>query len=123
MGTYSSKNGQLPTRPGEVLRDEFLREHEITQEALAQAIGMSRLTINQLINGKRAITAETALRLGRAMGTSAEFWMNLQRTFDLREAELRIGNSLNQIKTLIGASSKTGFVFEMPPEKKAAKSK
>ena len=73
--------------PGEVLKEHIVDARKITQEALAEAMGVSRLTINQLINGKRSVTAEMALRLARVLDTTPDFWLNLQRRVDLAEAQ------------------------------------
>jgi antitoxin HigA-1 len=90
-----------PVEPGEILRDEFLKAHGVTQDDFANAIGMSRITVNQLINGRRSITAETALRLAKALKTSAEFWLNLQRAVDLYDAEKRLSSILDKVKPIL----------------------
>jgi addiction module HigA family antidote len=72
-----------PFHPGEILLDEFLRPADITQTAFAGKLGWTRARLNELIKGKRGITAESALDLAEALGTSAKLWMNLQATFDL----------------------------------------
>lgn len=74
-----------PTHPGEMLLEEFLRPLGITQAAFAERIGVSYVRLNSLINERRGVTPDTALRLARATGTSAEFWLNLQRDWDLWE--------------------------------------
>ena len=71
------------THPGEILREEFLRPLEITQVKLAEHLGIPLQRINELINGKRGITPETAWLLAKALGTTPEFWMTLQVMFDL----------------------------------------
>lgn len=76
-----------PTHPGEMLMEEFLRPLEITQTAAAEKMGISLNRLNELINGKRGITADTALRLAKLLKTSPEFWMNLQNAFDLYYAK------------------------------------
>lgn len=75
-----------PTHPGELLLEEFLKPMGITQSALADAIGVTFARVNELINGKRGITPDTALRLERFLGVSAQFWMNAQQGWDLYEA-------------------------------------
>lgn len=75
-----------PTPPGEFIKEDILNELEITQEQLAKNLGVSRRTINQLVNNKRKITADMALRLGKFTNTSPDLWMNLQTTLDLWEA-------------------------------------
>ncbi len=75
-----------PTHPGELLLEEFLKPMDITQSALAQGIGVTFARVNELVNGKRGVTPETALRLERFLGVSAQFWMNAQQGWDLYEA-------------------------------------
>jgi len=82
------KKKMLPlTTPGEVLNEEFLLPLGITQYRLAKDIGISARRINEIVLGKRAITPNTALRLGKYFGVSAQFWLNLQTRFDLQTAE------------------------------------
>ena len=80
-----------PAHPGEVLRQDFLKPLALTQYALAKAIGVPQIRISEIVNGKRAITPDTALRLSRYFATSAEFWMGMQTTYDLEMARDRIG--------------------------------
>jgi addiction module HigA family antidote len=83
--------GKLPLmHPGEVLREEFLLPLELSAGALAKACGVPRTRIERVANEETAITADTALRLGKAFGTSAELWLNLQNEFDVRTAKIRI---------------------------------
>ena len=77
---------RTPIHPGEILKDE-LDELGIAAAELARQIEVPANRISQIVAGKRAVTADTALRLGRWFGTSAEFWMNLQMTYDLRNVE------------------------------------
>ena len=79
-----------PTHPGEILLEEFLEPLELSQIELARRMGVSVQRINTLINGKRDMTAETAILLSRALKTSSEFWMNLQVACDLYEAKRAI---------------------------------
>ena len=72
-----------PVRPGEILREDFLRPLDISVYALANAIKVPRSRVNDIVRGRRAITADTALRLARYFGTSPEFWINLQAHYDL----------------------------------------
>lgn len=72
-----------PVHPGEILRDEFLAPLEITPYRLAKAIGVPKNRVTGIVHGHRAITGDTALRLARYFGTSAEFWINLQAAYDL----------------------------------------
>lgn len=80
---------QNPFHPGEILLEEFLVPGKVTQAALAQKLGWTRARLNELIKGKRDITADSALDLARVLGTSAKLWMNLQATFDLDKAMRR----------------------------------
>ncbi len=75
-----------PFHPGEILLEEFLRPSEVTQLAFAEKLGWTRARLNELIKGKRGITADAALDLAKALGTSAKLWMNLQATYDLDQA-------------------------------------
>jgi addiction module HigA family antidote len=75
-----------PVHPGEILLEEFLAPEGITQSAFAEKIGWTRARLNELIKGKRGITAEAALDLAEVLGTSAMLWMNLQATYDLDKA-------------------------------------
>lgn len=75
-----------PFHPGEILLEEFLLPMEITQSAFAERIDWTKARLNELIKGKRGITADAALDLAEALGTSPKLWMNLQATFDLDRA-------------------------------------
>ena len=72
--------------PGEVLFEEFLKEYGISQSQLSERVGMPRRAISDILHGKRPITADSALRLARFLGTSPKFWLNLQNSYDLEEA-------------------------------------
>lgn len=76
-----------PIHPGEILLEEFLKPMDISQYALAKAISVPPRRINEIVHGKRAVTADTALRLGRFFQMESEFWMNLQARFDLEVAK------------------------------------
>lgn len=80
-----------PTHPGEVLAEDFLKPLGLSQYALAKALGVPQMRISDLIHGRRGVTPDTALRLARYFGTSAEFWIGMQATFDLEMARDRIG--------------------------------
>jgi addiction module HigA family antidote len=80
-----------PFHPGEILQEEFLQPAGITQTAFAGKLGWTRARLNELIKGKRGITAESALDLAEVLGTSAKLWMNLQATWDLDVAVKRRG--------------------------------
>ena len=75
-----------PFHPGEILLEEFLEPVEITQTEFARKLGWTRARLNELIKGKRGITADAALDLAEVLGTSAKLWMNLQATYDLDQA-------------------------------------
>ena len=78
-----------PFHPGEILLEEFLEPGGISQTAFAETVGWSRARLNELIKGKRGVTADTALDLAEALGTSPKVWMNLQATWELAQAERR----------------------------------
>jgi len=80
-----------PTHPGEVLREDFLKPLGMSQYALAKAIDVPQIRISAIVNGKRAITPDTALRLARYFGTSPEFWIGMQATYDLEKARDQVG--------------------------------
>jgi antitoxin HigA-1 len=79
-----------PVTPGEMLREEFLKEYRLSQNRLARAIGISPNRIAEIVANRRRITADTALRLGLYFGTSAEFWLNLQTHYDLKLARQQL---------------------------------
>lgn len=79
--------------PGDVLRAEFMEPLGLSARALARELGVPPNRVTAIINGERAITAETAIRLGRRFGTSAEFWMNLQTAHDLEEVRRRFNTA------------------------------
>lgn len=83
------KQPSNPFHPGEILLEEFLQPAGLTQAAFAEQLGWTRARLNELIRGKRGITAESALDLADALGTSAKLWMNLQATYDLDQAMKR----------------------------------
>ncbi len=87
---------RTPIHPGAILADE-LTSIEISSAELARTIQVPANRISQIVAGKRSITADTALRLGRYFGTSPEFWMNLQKIYDLDLAVKTLGKSLNKI--------------------------
>ena len=92
---------KLPNiHPGEVLLEEFLLPMNISQNALARAIGVPPRRINEIVLGKRAISADTALRLAKTFGTSESFWMGLQADYDLEEARLGMAATFDQIQRL-----------------------
>ena len=92
-----------PIHPGEILLEEFLEPLNLSQNRLANAIGVPPRRINEIVLGKRRITADTALRMSRYFGTSERFWMNLQSRFDLELERDRIGKDLEHITPLIAS--------------------
>lgn len=86
--------------PGEVLQEEFLMPLGISQNALARAIAVPPRRINEIVLGKRGITADTAVRLAAALGTSERFWLGLQADYDLEEARRALGDLPGRIKRL-----------------------
>lgn len=87
---------RVTTHPGEMLREEFLKPLGISQNALAMKIRVPATRIGEIVKGKRAITPDTALRLARFFGTSAEFWLNLQQMHDLSKARLQLKNTIER---------------------------
>jgi addiction module HigA family antidote len=91
-----------PIHPGEVLLEEFLKPMNLSQNQLALAIRVPARRINEIIHGKRRVTADTALRLARYFGVSPRFWLGLQMDYDLDVAEDVIGDRLDREITAIG---------------------
>jgi len=85
-----------PITPGEVLLEEFLKPLGLSQTALSRDIGVPPRRINEIVLGKRSITADTALRLGRYFGMSPQFWLNLQTRYDLETAADKLGKTLER---------------------------
>ena len=83
-----------PVHPGEILLEEFLKPLELSQYRVAKGISVPPRRINEIVHGKRAITADTALRLARFFGTSDRFWLNLQARYDLEVERDRLGKVL-----------------------------
>lgn len=94
-----------PTLPGDILRHDILMAKNITQETLADAMGVSRYSINQLVNGRRSVTADMAIRLAKATSTTPRFWLNLQLAVDLYEASIELGSKLERVSVLIPEAS------------------
>ncbi len=93
-------NKMAPVHPGEILVEEFLDPMGITQHRLAISIGVPPRRINEIVHGKRRITADTALRLGRFFGVSPQFWINLQSHYDLEIEKEALGEELDKIQPL-----------------------
>ena len=89
-----------PIHPGEILQEEFLTPLGVTQNRLAVSIGVPPRRINEIVHGKRGITADTALRLARYFSTSSEFWMNLQSRFELETQFDSLQSDLDEITPL-----------------------
>ena len=83
-----------PVHPGEILREEFMKPLGLSQTRLGRDLGVSPRRINEIVHGKRSITADTALRLSRYFGTSAEFWLGLQADYDLDTASDRLAERI-----------------------------
>ena len=92
---------KLPNiHPGEVLLEEFLKPLAISQNKLARAMGVPPRRINEIVHGKRAVTADTAIRLARALGTSEQFWMGMQADYDLEEARKAAQKELKKVENI-----------------------
>lgn len=90
------KNGMRPVHPGEVLLEDYLEPLKLSENALAKALHIPTSRINAIVNGRRGITADTALRLARFFGGDAQTWLNLQATYDLRTAEIDYASEINR---------------------------
>lgn len=101
------KRGMPPVHPGEILKDMYLDPLDITVTGLASSINVARRTVSLIINGHSGISAEMALRLATAFNTTAEFWLNLQRSYDLWNASQKI--NLSSIKHLVAAKKATNI--------------
>ena len=89
-----------PVHPGEILREEFMEPLNITQYRLAKETNVPPRRINEIVQGRRAITADTALRLGKFFGTSEMFWLNLQARYDLDVQKETLGSRLASVRPL-----------------------
>ena len=88
-----------PVHPGEILLHDFMEPLALSQNALAAALDVTPMRVNQIVRGRRAITADTALRLGRYFGIEPQFWLNLQNRYDLATAGVAIGRPPCRIST------------------------
>ena len=86
--SMTRRKHRIATHPGEVLLEEYIKPQGLTQAALAKDLGISTNRLNELVRGKRGITADSALRLARRFNTSPEFWMNLQSAYELTGARV-----------------------------------
>jgi addiction module HigA family antidote len=89
-----------PMHPGEVLREEFLIPLKLSAGALAKACGLPRTRIERIAGEQTGITADTALRLGKALGTTTQLWINLQNDYDVAIAKRELGKALDRIETV-----------------------
>jgi antitoxin HigA-1 len=100
----SYKNDQTrqlrPTHPGEILGEDFLPEYDLSIAGLAEAVNVSRQSVNELIRGRRSVTPAMALKLARLFGNSPEFWLDAQRSVDLWDASLSLETEVKQITPL-----------------------
>jgi addiction module HigA family antidote len=101
MSTLNTEKRRIkPTHPGEMLREDFLPEFNISATQIAEALGVSRQTVNELSRERRALTPSMALRLSRLFGNSPEFWLNAQRAVDLWQVETLEKDILEAIRPL-----------------------
>ena len=91
---------RIPTHPGEILLEEFLKPMEVSQVAFARHVGVPLQRINEIVRGKRGITPDTAWRFAQSLGTTPEFWMNLQSNYDL--ARSRPSTPVERIHSVAG---------------------
>jgi addiction module HigA family antidote len=96
----TGKMKRRPTHPGEMLREDFLPDYGLTVAGLAEAVGVSRQSVNELLRGRRAVSPEMALRFSRLFGNTPEFWLNAQRAVDLWDAAEAISDDVARIKPL-----------------------
>lgn len=99
----TTKSKRRPTHPGEMLREDFLPDYGLTVSGLAEAVGVSRQSINEVLRERRSVSPEMALRLGCLFGNSPEFWLNAQRAVDLWDAAEAIKKDIARIKPLNAA--------------------
>jgi addiction module HigA family antidote len=102
MKVKTPANGLPAVHPGEFLR-ETLEELGLTQAAFAEVIGVSPMRVSHLLKGDRPVTAEMALRLGRALGQAPQYWLNLQTSYDLKLAQTEMKDSLLAVRELTTA--------------------
>ena len=100
MSIQNTGMKRRPTHPGEMLREDFLPDYELTVSGLAEAIGVSRQSINELLRERRAVSPEMALRLARFFGNSPEFWLNAQQAVDLWDASQAIAQEVSKIRPI-----------------------
>ena len=103
MTTTESVDRIEPIHPGEVLMEDFIKGFGVTQHSVAVAIGVPPRRINEIVHGSRGVSADTALRLGRYFGTSAQFWLNLQSQYDLDVAQDGLAEQIEAITPIQAA--------------------
>jgi len=91
-----ARNGMRPIHPGEILREDVLGELGLSANAFAKALGVPANRITGILHGKRAVSADTAMRLARYLGSTPEFWLDLQTAYDLRVAEIERGAEIKR---------------------------
>ena len=92
-----------PVHPGEILLEDFLKPMNLSQYAIARSLGVPPRRINEIVHGKRAITADTALRLARFFNMEAQFWMNLQSRYDLEITKEKLSDTLEKEVSIYSA--------------------
>ena len=97
---FKGKRAIAPTHPGEMLREDFMPDYQLTVASLATALGVSRQTANEVLRERRAVSPEMALRLSRLFHNSPEFWLNAQRAVDLYDAAQAIKRDIKRIRPL-----------------------
>jgi len=103
MGIANTGISRRPTHPGEMLREDFLPDYDLTVAGLAEAVGVSRQSVNELLRERRAVSPDMALRLARLFGNTPEFWLNAQRAVDLWDTAQAIKKDVSRIKPLSAA--------------------
>lgn len=102
MSIPNTRERQIrPIHPGEMLREDFMPDFDLSVAELARALCVSRQSVNELIRERRAVSPEMALRLARLFGNSAEFWLNAQRSVDLWDAEQAAGPDIERVEPLV----------------------
>ncbi|MFI4985829.1 MAG: HigA family addiction module antitoxin [Alphaproteobacteria bacterium] len=91
-----ARNGMRPVHPGEILREDVLQELGLSANAFAKALGVPANRVTGILHGKRAVSADTAMRLARYLGSTPEFWLDLQTAYDLRVAEIETGAEIKR---------------------------
>lgn len=103
MGVSNTGMNRRPTHPGEMLREDFLPDYDLSVAGLAEAVGVSRQSVNELLRERRAVSPDMALRLARLFGNTPEFWLNAQRAVDLWDTAKAIRKDVSRIKPLSAA--------------------